>query len=55
MNVQEYVAKSKAELDKFQAAWEQGMKDRPGHYPEQLAEGDWADQELSDRFGGASI
>ena len=51
MTVQEYVAQAKAELDAFQKNWEDKMIKEPQHYPAELEEGDWGDQELASRFG----
>lgn len=55
MNVKEYVAIAKAELDSFQRNWEEKMVSEPGNYPSDLEEGEWGDQELASRFGAVQF
>ena len=47
MNVSDYVKLRKAELDKFEKHWNEMVKSGNQHYPKELEEGDWYDQELA--------
>jgi len=51
MKLEEYVQTAIQELKKFQKKWEQEHEKNPEYYPMELEEGEWGQQELSERFG----
>lgn len=51
MTIQEYITVAKKELDDFEAKWIKGEAEDPNNWPHDMDEGDWADQELAERFG----
>lgn len=50
MELKEYIAQAKKELDEMESKWKAENEKDPANWPLDMSEEDWGDQELAQRF-----